>query len=145
MSDQTLPGWIEEALARSLDVVNRKLCNGVQPSAGASACLCCGQSAEVLIERSAHGQAALAAHAARVEQLFLRFALAVPSLADYADVFMRVVVPTHNAVHNDSRRCIVCGEVFALRSTDADAARYCSDECATRVRKAGRAKRLRTM
>ncbi len=158
------PPWVDNAFARSIPLVNEKLCKGQMADeseivgaryfthekvakdravidaavAGAvgpfvdafmrvaqqdhanpkPSCFCCGVPTEILAERSGRGLESIVAHAANVEKLFRQFAAGAAD-TDRADLFLRIVVPTYNAIHFDSRRCECCGKRFALRTLTA--------------------------
>lgn len=118
------PAWIDEDLARSIPLVNVRLCRG-EPTP--ERCLCCGVPTNVLLERSPQGLEALLAHAANVERTVSRFVVTtIPHPAAYADLYLRVVVPTYNAVHIESRRCGTCGAEFVLTApADVETLRSC--------------------
>jgi hypothetical protein len=131
------PAWVAEAFISSVAVVKEKFGPARQ---GPVPCrLLSPMTVKLMLEPTAAGIESLHAHADRVLRLFSVFAARGPLPPEYAEMFNRVFVPTYNAINFDSRRCLDCGKVFALRtSTDIEKSRHCSDACDRRASKRGR-------
>lgn len=70
---------------------------------------------------------------------FEAFAATGPTPAEYRDVLLEFYVPIFNAAHTSERRCLDCGQEFALRtSREVRESRHCSERCARRASKRGR-------
>lgn len=94
-------------------------------------CFCCGVTAAVLLERSAQGLRTLFTHSVNIEKLWQPFA-AGAATEDRADMFLRIVVPTYNAISYDSRRCADCGRMFAMRALKEVEESHRCDDCSGR-------------
>lgn len=138
------PAWVETAFVESVAVVKEQF--GRAPNMRLALQMV---TPATMLEPTHDGVTSLYAYAAWVTRQFRRFAASVPLPSDYSDLFMTVVIPTFNAVSIDSRRCLDCGQVFALRAAgkkkdeELKAARYCPVCYPTaserdRVRKRGR-------
>lgn len=129
------PAWIVDAFINSVPVAKEKFgpdipefCRRI--SRPAAECLLHPTQVE-----------SFTAYVTWVAAAFLYFAEGAESVPDYADVMLRVLVPTYNAFNFSSRRCLDCGRIFALRTPKEVAeSRHCSDECGARSRNRGRDK-----
>lgn len=124
------PDWIVAAFVESVAVAKEKF--GPAPQGLPLICrMQTPMAAKLMLEPTHDGITALHAHADRVVRQFAAFAARVPLPSEYSDLFMKVIVPTYNAVSFDSRRCLDCGQAFALRATgkkkaeEREEARYC--------------------
>lgn len=70
---------------------------------------------------------------------FEAFAATFPTPAEYQDVLLGFYVPIFNAAHVSERRCVECGQEFALRRPrEVAESRHCSEPCQRRASKRGR-------
>jgi hypothetical protein len=66
------------------------------------------------------------------------FVATFPSPVEYRNALLEFYVPIFNAAHASERRCLGCGQEFALRtSREVESSHYCSDECIDRAAKRG--------
>lgn len=128
------PTWVKEAFVASVAVV-RGLFGPAARGAPLACRLLTPDAAALMLEATGPGIQALHAHACRVTRLFSAFGARSPSPAIYEDIFLKVLVPTYNAVSVGSRLCTACGTEFKInvRSVlEVERSRHCPP-CAQRV------------
>jgi len=142
------PKWVEDAFAGAVALARQRF--GEPPRSLPLVCRYPPATATRYLLAADHdGLTALYAWAGWVSRQFQAFAATCPLPSEYASLYMGVVVPTYNALRSDSRCCVECGRVFALRAAgqkrddELEKARHCPNcyERASerdRVRKTGR-------